>query len=1487
MRLRQSLRLTSIGVALSTSVMGLTTIAPHAEAIDPSVRIIAVEGHANDGLSFGELDWHEGRIYTVRSSNALGREITSWTDEGSSSGSAASDRRSEAKIPETWWATDSTYYRNQDAFAVGRNGEFYLQAPYRNSSRTWGVGVLSRSGAVTPPVAPAGSYVGGPRGLSIGYYNESIELEPEGDGLIVAGELNLGGGIGVMPGAVARMPLPVPENQQDADLLVSNTAYTYGDPSSRHDPPFTEAQQVKASTHAWVDTLGDATVKSRYLYAAANYFIHRVDRRTDRIVSICCGDQWSSPPVEGARAMDTWFGGFTAGPVADRDGNVYVADMPGRFHEQSTIWQIRPDGTIHRVAGGGSSEPAEGVAPTEMRLTAVRDLILDPAGNLYVSTADSQDAKRIIRFNGVAVADTAPGSPRDLRVSEGDGALDVTWAEPHNDGGQPVTGYTVRLHPANAVGTAQDEVVTVTGAAARFEGLNNGTSYDVSVFATNPVGDGPAATTAGSPIESAAALTVPSTATAGQAVTLDAASSRVPEGSTFTFYCDGRYQVPVGPASTQRTATCTYPRGSNDEGFAAKVVITHAERTWTATDSVFVEDPPGTIEGSAGFTLDAPESEVTAAGDGSLSSGTCGQDSANATCVNVRGARIALAAAPGTLRPGSVVRIHHGDEETLQAELGSGVEAQGGFAITWVDAQGRKYDLARPLVVTVTPTESSGAQLRRYKTSAALAPGWDVGAAFQAWGQSFASGVTNVVNTIGSGLQWAGNALSNFWASAVQSMTKPNSSRNNDVYSCSSTLLLTGSNSYRCEGTLTKLSGVPTDRIAAFDAGGKVVSAGGANVVSAGGMNVVSAGGANVVSAGGANLRLTLASNSVISAGGANVVSAGGANVVSAGGANVVSAGGGNVISAGGANVVSSGGANIAPGAVAMTMALTRDPGFAFTTPTDVSTPTANVTVSSDRPAVDGVYPYGSTVTATIEAVASGGKTIKRVGYEVTGAHTTRYTVWEGNQATTKVSEPGTSTLRFSATDDQLVESEVKTTQIVIAQPRTASAPTGVTATGGVDRTSALVTWTPPQDAGDFPVTGYRVTGIDQGLATDGSAKAADRVVEISGAGTSAQMTGLTEGHTYIMKVQALTEAGAGDSSALSAPVTLAVAPQSPSRLAASVSDADVSLSWSAPSDDGGLPVTRYLVSRGDSESGPFTEIAESAGTTYVDSTVAKDTTYYYVVKAVNHIGTSAASNPTSAKVQGPTPEEPKAQSLTFEPLPARTYGDSAIALHAAATSGLTVRFATLSSAVCSVSGDRVSILGVGTCSIEAAQPGDGTWAPANGVTRSFIVQPAPLSVQASPASMLKRGERPGVGPIYAGFVAGDSVRDLRAPAVCHALPRLRKTSCSSVIAPNYRVTYRPGVLVIKKRGYAITSTAAVHWRARQSARHSFRVQGPDRLSKLKIEGKLPPGVRIIRNGWRVSLAGKPQAVGQWRLRVRVVRSGRTQAVQVLRLFTW
>jgi hypothetical protein len=76
-----------------------------------------------------------------------------------------------------------------------------------------------------------------------------------------------------------------------------------------------------------------------------------------------------------------------------------------------------------------------------------------------------------------------------------------------------------------------------------------------------------------------------------------------------------------------------------------------------------------------------------------------------------------------------------------------------------------------------------------------------------------------------------------------------------------------------------------------------------------------------------------------------------------------------------------------------------------------------------------------------------------------------------------------------------------------------------------------------------------------------------------------------------------------------------------------------INLSWSAPTNNGGSPVTSYEIKRS-TDGSTWSVLVKNTGTTdttYSDTGLSPNTTYYYRVFAINDVGTSHRSNTASA----------------------------------------------------------------------------------------------------------------------------------------------------------------------------------------------------------------------------------------------------------------
>ncbi len=101
---------------------------------------------------------------------------------------------------------------------------------------------------------------------------------------------------------------------------------------------------------------------------------------------------------------------------------------------------------------------------------------------------------------------TVPGAPAAPTASPGDGSVELSWSAPADDGGSPVTGYTVTASPSGATCTTTAPVTSCT-----IDGLTNGEAQTFAVVATNAVGDGPASP-ASAPVTPTAAVATTTTA---------------------------------------------------------------------------------------------------------------------------------------------------------------------------------------------------------------------------------------------------------------------------------------------------------------------------------------------------------------------------------------------------------------------------------------------------------------------------------------------------------------------------------------------------------------------------------------------------------------------------------------------------------------------------------------------------------------------------------------------------------------------------------------------------------------------------------------------------------------------------------------------------------------------------------------------------------------------------------------------------------------
>ena len=115
--------------------------------------------------------------------------------------------------------------------------------------------------------------------------------------------------------------------------------------------------------------------------------------------------------------------------------------------------------------------------------------------------------------------------------------------------------------------------------------------------------------------------------------------------------------------------------------------------------------------------------------------------------------------------------------------------------------------------------------------------------------------------------------------------------------------------------------------------------------------------------------------------------------------------------------------------------------------------------------------------------------------------------------------------------------------------------------------TVVRITWEPPADDGGSDLTGYQIRG---GLRTTWLTLPATET-------GPATFGNLENGREYTFSVRAVNGIGTGPTATVNAtPRGVLAAPSAPRNLAASPGDAEVTLTWVPPAEDGGSDVTGY-----------------------------------------------------------------------------------------------------------------------------------------------------------------------------------------------------------------------------------------------------------------------------------------------------------------------
>ncbi len=252
-----------------------------------------------------------------------------------------------------------------------------------------------------------------------------------------------------------------------------------------------------------------------------------------------------------------------------------------------------------------------------------------------------------------------------------------------------------------------------------------------------------------------------------------------------------------------------------------------------------------------------------------------------------------------------------------------------------------------------------------------------------------------------------------------------------------------------------------------------------------------------------------------------------------------------------------------------------------------------------------------------------------------TGSTTTRRTDSGLSPGTTRyyrvaaISAAGTSAwsnVAHATTDDLTVPGAPRSLR---------AAPSGV---GG--STQILLSWTAPASNGGSPITGYRI----ERAATRGGVWIL-HVASTASATTTYLDTGLAPNTTRFYRVRALNAQGHGDPSNVAEGTTNAARPGQPRNLSArAAGPTSITLTWNAPSNDGGERITAYTIRARGPNDGTWITIVRNTGsttTTFEHTGLQPATAYRYQVAAINRVGAGQWSFEARTSTYAQAPSAP------------------------------------------------------------------------------------------------------------------------------------------------------------------------------------------------------------------------------------------------------
>ncbi|WP_207422857.1 MBG domain-containing protein [Desertivirga brevis] len=275
-------------------------------------------------------------------------------------------------------------------------------------------------------------------------------------------------------------------------------------------------------------------------------------------------------------------------------------------------------------------------------------------------------------------------------------------------------------------------------------------------------------------------------------------------------------------------------------------------------------------------------------------------------------------------------------------------------------------------------------------------------------------------------------------------------------------------------------------------------------------------------------------------------------------------------------------------------------------------------------------------------------------------------------------------------------------------------------------------------------------------------------------------------------------------------------APSIPSGLLSTAGDAEINLNWNANTES---DLKSYKIYAGTSNNPTvFSAEVDAPTAAKLESGLTNGTTYYYRLTATDKAGNeSSYSTTVSATPVG-------SQTITFNALSNRTYGDASFDLGAEASSNLKVSYESSNTAIASISGNSVTIHKAGTVTITAKQAGNSSYLAAPDVMQTLVINPKALTITANKVTKIYgetlTGKIASTAFTQVGLVGTETIGSVSLAYGTGAAPTAAVNTYTEQITPsaatggtftpaNYSITYTKGDIVVDPAALTIAAKNA------------------------------------------------------------------------------